>query len=131
MTLLNLTMIFALHIFNFSILGFFEKLGQDAESGVSWLYNNTLGAFSNFITTTATTIVLSPIEAFFVSAIDAVLAIFGGFLGYIEVLFGGIFTSEIDLANNLGIVGVPVAIWIIVALVAFGMIGVRVVIDAL
>lgn len=127
----NLTMIFALHIFNFSILGFFEKLGQDAESGVSWLYNNTLGAFSNFITTTATTIVLSPIEAFFVSAIDAVLAIFGGFLGYIEVLFGGIFTSEIDLANNLGIVGVPVAIWIIVALVAFGMIGVRVVIDAL
>lgn len=128
---LNLTSIFVFHIFNLSILGFFEKLGQDAESGISWLYSNTLGAFSNFIITTGTTIVLSPIEAFFVSAIDAILAIFGGFLGYIEVLFGGIFTAEIDLANNLGIVGVPVAIWIIVALVAFGMIGVRVVIDAL
>ena len=128
MILLNLTSIFVFHLYNFSILGFFEKLGQDAESGISWIYSNTFGAFSNFITTT---FVLSPIEAFFVSAIDAVLAIFGGILGYIEVLFGGIFTAEIDLANNLGIVGVPVAIWIIVALVAFGMIGVRVVIDAL
>ena len=47
------------------------------ESGISWIYSNTFGAFSNFITNT---FVISPIEAFFVSAIDAVLAIFSGFL---------------------------------------------------
>jgi len=113
----------------FGIIGFFKSLGSDLSSGATWLYSHTVGAAVTFITGGITTIVLTPIEIFFVDATTAVLSAFGSLLGYIEAFVGGIVTTEVSLAGSLSLFGPVIAIWILVAIFVVVVILIRVVVE--
>jgi hypothetical protein len=112
----------------FGIIGFFKSLGSDLSSGVTWLYSHTVGEAITFVTGGITTIVLTPIEIFFVDAITAVLSAFGSVLGYMESFVNDVVTTEITLAGSLSLFGPVIAIWILVAIFVVCIILIRVII---
>lgn len=95
-----------------SWLGFFASLEKGAWAGITWLYNNTIGGFANYIGGA----VLSGAEQFAADAMGAILAVFGGVLNWIASAIGSAMWIGVEIANSLGIWGPPLAI---IALAAF------------
>ena len=90
------------------------------------MYNHTVGAAITYVTGGLTGIVLTPVELFFVDATTAILAFFGGLLGYVEDLVSGIVSIEESIAMSMGPV---VAVLALVAILATIMIVLRVVVE--
>lgn len=85
---------------------FFKSIEQHAYAGFSWLYNNTIGTFSNYVGGA----VLSGAEQFFADIMGAILALFGGILNYISSAIDSVLFGMVNLANSMGLWGPPLAI---------------------
>jgi hypothetical protein len=88
-----------------------------------------VGAAVSFVKWWITTIILSPIDLFFIDATVSILAVFGSILRYIETFVGGIVTTEITLAGSINLFGPVIAIWILVAIFVVVVILIHVIIE--
>ena len=109
------------------VVSFFEGLGQDVYHGLTWVYNETVGAFTNYIGNAA----LSASEQFFESLVAGFLSVIALFFGDISSLLLRAMGAMVTLSASMGIFGPLVAVALITAIGAGVLLAIKLVLDFL